>query len=73
MYIISLHDDTLKARESTEPAHSPLQPMSAALEVMTCGYEVIRGSDEATVNDEERWDLTPYPLDRITGTTLSLG
>lgn len=70
MYIVSLPDNTLIVPETAEAAHSPLQPLSGELEVMACGYEVVRGSDEATVSDEEKWDLTPYPLDRITGITL---
>jgi len=70
MYIVSLPEDTLIVPESAVAAHSPLQPFSGELEVMACGYEVVRGPDEATVTDEEKWDLTPYPLDRITGITL---
>lgn len=68
MYIISLPRETLIARASHESAQSSPE----APEAMACRYEMTGRSDEGNVTDEEKWDLTPYPLDRVTGTALPL-
>ena len=72
MYIISSSDGPLTTGDKVESAYPPLESTSGATELIACRYDVVRGSDLATVNDEQEWDLTPYPLDRITGSTLLL-
>lgn len=69
MYIISLTGDPSTASEKAKPGRAPFQSTSGAREIIRCKYEVARRPLQATANDEQKWEMTPYPLDRITGIT----
>ena len=72
MYIISLSADCLTNWQTAECALSAPQSNLGAAEVIACRYEVARRSDQVAANDEQQWDLPPYPSDMITGTMISL-
>ncbi len=73
IYMISLPRHLIATRSATEHTLPVVGSPSQITGLTACSCRMVLQCDRASVGDNQEWELTPYPLDKITGIPLSNG